>query len=108
MSFKCKHCYRTINKVSDILNCSRCQSSNRAESIPVRHDDTDYLTPMIIGYALGGGFSSSEESSMPEFSGGGGNFGGGGASGSWSSDSSNSSDSSSSSDSGGSSSGGGD
>lgn len=100
MSFKCNHCYRTINKVSDIRNCTRCQSSNRAESIPVHHHDTDYLTPMIIGYALGGGFSSSDDNSSPEFSGGGGNFGGGGASDSWS-------DSSSSSDSG-SSSGGGD
>lgn len=59
MSFQCNDCKRTIRTVSDIRNCSRCQSSNRAASIPEHHEDTDWLTPALIGYAPAGAESLS-------------------------------------------------
>lgn len=117
--FKCTDCQKVVRRVEDIRNCSRCQSRGIGSSIPANHNDTDWLTPAIIGYALGGGFSSHShstpaEDTTPAFSGGGGDTVGAGAGGSWSDDSdrsSGSSDSSSSdsssSDSGSSDSGGG-
>jgi hypothetical protein len=105
--FKCHYCYRIIRRVEDVRGCARCDVAGRARTIPDTHSDSDMLTAGILGYALGGGFSShsSSPSDDSSFSGGGGSFSGAGASGSWDSGSSSSSDSgsSSSSDPGGSS-----
>lgn len=101
MSFRCNECHRNIRTVAEVRNCQRCQSNGRAANIPAHQSDSDWLTPAIIGYALGGGFSSHSSdapASEPEpFSGGGGLSGGAGASGSWDDDSSRSSPSSDSS-----------
>lgn len=101
--FKCTDCQKVVRKVEDIRNCSRCQSNGSSASIHERHQDSDWLTPAIIGYALGGGFLEHTTYSTPEetpsFSRGGGETAGGGASASWSDDSSSSSPDSSSSDS---------
>lgn len=112
--FQCKQCRKTIMKVEDVRNCATCGQS--AQSIPVHHEDSDWLTPAILGYMVGQSFHTEPSYSAdtaPAFSGSGGDFGGGGASSSWndsssssgSSDSSSSSSDSSSSDSGSSSSG---
>lgn len=98
--FKCTECQKVIRKVADIRNCSRCQSRGTATSIPSHYSSSDWLTPAIIGYALGGGFSSHSHSTpaddAPAFSGGGGDTAGAGAGSSWSDDSDRSSGSSSS------------
>jgi len=112
MSFRCNDCGKTITKVQNIRDCGQCQSHGRATSIPARHDDSDWITPAIIGYMIGssGTHASTFEPSTPSeptFSGGGGESAGGGASGSFDAPdtSSDSSSSDSSSDSGSSDSG---
>jgi hypothetical protein len=121
MTFKCNNCGKTILKVRDIRDCSRCQSSGRSASIPAERSSSDWITPALIGYIIGSSNShaSTFEPSEPAFTGGGGEYSGAGAGGSYdapdtpsdssssdsgSSDSSSSDSGSSSSDSGGSSS----
>jgi hypothetical protein len=106
--FKCTDCGKTVRKVADVRDCTRC-GQRAAASIPAHHNDSDFLTPALIGYLVGQSFSHHDApSSSPDtFSGGGGETAGAGASGSWddsSSSSSSSSDSGSSYDSGSSSS----
>lgn len=105
MSFTCDDCRRRLLRVEDIRNCARCRTHGRALNIPEEHANDDLLTPTMIGYALGAGFTSSEPAPVPDVSGGGGEFSGAGASGSWTPDppapSSDTGSSSSSTDSGG-------
>src|SRR5712672_359625 len=114
MSFKCNDCKKTIRRVEDIRSCSRCQQRNRATAIPTSHQDSDWVTPALLGYLFGSSFSHSVGSmvgQVPDFTVGGGEMAGAGASGHWDNDSSGgssndtSSDSSPSSDSGSSDSG---
>jgi len=100
--FKCTDCQKVVRRVEDIRNCARCNVRGTSSSIPASHSNSDWLTPAIIGYALGGGFSGHSHSApvddTPAFAGGGGDTVGAGAGSSWSDDSrSSSSDSSSSS-----------
>lgn len=121
--FKCTDCRKVVRTVAEVRNCPRCQSKGTAANIPTHVNDSDWLTPALIGYALGGGFSGHShapvEEATPTFTGGGGDTVGAGAGSSWSDDSDRSSGSSSSdssysssdsgsSDSGGSSGGGSD
>lgn len=86
MSFSCDDCKRRLLRVEDIRNCARCRTHGRALNIPEEHANEDLLTPALIGYALGSGFTSSEPAPTPDLSGGGGEFSGAGASGSWTPD----------------------
>ena len=112
MSFRCNTCYRTIARVSDVRNCSRCHHTyTESTSNQPAARDSDYLTPALLGMLVGMSFSSNNSHaesyapSEPEpYSGGGGDSGGGGSS--YSYDSGSSSDSGGSSDGGGSSGGG--
>jgi hypothetical protein len=103
-AFKCTDCKKIVCLVKDIRNCLRCQSNGSAASIWDHHDDSDWLTHAILGYALDESFSSHETSSKQDdsttFSGEGGLSNGAGASGSWDDSKDNSEDSSLSSDSG--------
>ena len=93
--FKCKECGKTVRKVSDVRDCSRC-GSRASASIPAHHDDSDFLTPALIGYLVGQSFSHDDAPAPDSFSGGGGEYSGAGASSSFDApDSSPSSDSNS-------------
>lgn len=83
---KCTDCKREIRKVADIRDCDRCQRKGAAAAIPPGHANDDWLTPAIIGYAIGGGFSPHHSDHYaveqpPAFTGGGGETSGAGAGG---------------------------
>lgn len=101
--FKCTTCQKIIRKVEDVRGCSRCQDRGVASTIPPSHQDSDWLTPALIGYMIGNSMSGSHYSPVaeetPAFTGGGGDTSGSGSGSSWSDDRSSDSSSSSSSDS---------
>lgn len=112
--FRCKQrgCNKVVRRVEDVRACAQCQRAG--VRVDRDQDNTDLLTPFILGTLIGDAFHShadvlsSEHSEESPFVGGGGDSAGGGASGSWdapdTSPSSPSSDSGSSFDSGSSSS----
>lgn len=105
--FKCKEpgCGKTVRKLSDIRNCTKCRAVGRAQKVERVHDDDDgddLLTLAVVAFLFSGSEHPFEphESDADPLRGGGGEFSGGGASSSFDTpELSNSPDSSDSSDS---------